>query len=81
MAMRRDGGPGRGEFRGGPRGGEAGPNRRPVEELRQEFLKRYDANGDGKLDAAEREAIGRDIEDGKLMPPPPSAPPPPRPPE
>ncbi len=69
----------------GPRGrGFGGPPdpaaaRAMIEERRKEFLKHYDANKDGKLDAAEREAIGRDIEEGKLLPPPP-APPPPQPP-
>lgn len=48
-----------------------------MEERRSEFLKKYDANGDGKLDSAEREQIGKDIEEGKLPPPPmrPNAPP------
>lgn len=88
LAMRREDGPERGGFRGAPGGSGAPQNRRPLEEVRKEFLKHYDANADGKLDAAEREAIGRDIEDGKLLPPPPrrpnapsGEPQPPRPPE
>ncbi|MDW8307939.1 MAG: hypothetical protein RMK20_01045 [Verrucomicrobiales bacterium] len=62
---------------GGPPDPEA--HRAMIEERRKEFLKGYDKNNDGKLDAAEREAIGRDIEEGKL-PPPPAGPRPGRPP-
>ena len=79
--MDREGGPERGQFRPGPRG-PGGPNtelgRKAMEEHRREFIKKYDANGDGKLDPSEREAIGRDIEDGKLPPPPLAPPQPPR---
>ena len=75
--MDRDGGPEGGQFGVGPRG-PAGPNaefgRKGMEMRRREFIKKYDANGDGKLDSTEREAIGRDIEEGRL-PPPPLAPP------
>jgi hypothetical protein len=53
--------------------------RKMMEEHRRAFLKRYDKNGDGKLDSAEREAIGKDIEEGKLPPPPPPPPPAPQP--
>lgn len=87
LAMRRDDGPERGEFRRSQHAGNAAQNRRPLEEVRKDFLKQYDANADGKLDATEREAIGRDIENGKLLPPPPppsfpsGEPQPPRPPE
>jgi len=35
----------------------------------RDFLKKHDANGDGRLDSAEREAIVKDIKDGKLPPP------------
>ena len=70
----RDGGPER-RFGPGPHG-FGGPNseagRKMLEERRREFIKQYDLNGDGKLDSAEREAIGKDIEDGKLLPPPPA---------
>lgn len=63
---------------GPERRGFGGPNseegRVMLENNRREFLKKYDANSDGKLDSAEREAIGRDIEDGKLPPPPPPPP-------
>jgi len=45
--------------------------RNMLDERRRELIKKYDVNGDGKLDSAEREAIGKDIEDGKLPPPPP----------
>jgi hypothetical protein len=80
-------GPGRGP---GPHGfgppgrGFGGPPdpdtaRQRIEEHRKEFLKRYDKNNDGKLDASEREAIGRDIEEGKLLPPPPAPPAPDKP--
>lgn len=62
---------------GGPPDADA-PRLR-LEERRKEFLKRYDTNNDGKLDAAEREAIGRDIEEGKLMPPWPARPAPEKP--
>lgn len=75
-------GPGPGPRGFGPQrrgwGGPPDPEgaRKMLEERRKEFLKRYDKNNDGKLDAAEREAIGRDIEEGKLPPPPlPPAPP------
>jgi hypothetical protein len=54
-------GPGR-----GPRGG-GGPQGGPRHE---EMLKKYDANGDGKLDETEHATIRKDIEDGKLQPPP-----------
>jgi hypothetical protein len=60
----RPGGPDGQGFRG-PRGG--GPQGGPRHE---ELLKKYDANGDGKLDESERAAIRKDIEDGKLQPPP-----------
>lgn len=72
--------PGAGPHGLGPQGrGFGGPpdpeaHRQMIEERRKEFLKRYDKNNDGKLDAAEREAIGRDIEEGKLLPPPPAPP-------
>ena len=72
--MNREGAPGRGEFGNAPRGRSPEAGRKSLETHRKEFLKKYDANGDGKLDATEREAIGRDIEEGKL-PPPPLAPP------
>lgn len=72
----RDGGPERRPFGPGPQPRGFGrpdseEGRKMLEEHRREFLKKYDANGDGKLDSAEREAIGKDIEDGKLPPPPP----------
>ncbi len=62
----RPGGPG---FGPGPRGlrGAGGPDFGP---RHQELLDKYDANKDGKLDAAEHEAIRKDIESGKLQPPP-----------
>ena len=44
--------------------------RQELEVRRREFIKKYDADGDGKLSSSEREAIGRDIEEGKLPPPP-----------
>lgn len=74
LAMNREGSPPRSEFGNAPRGRSSEMARKPLETHRKEFLKKYDANGDGKLDAPEREAIGRDIEEGKL-PPPPLAPP------
>jgi hypothetical protein len=70
--MDREGGPERGQFGAGPRGPEsrnAELGRKAVEMHRLELIKKYDANGNGKLDPAEREAIGRDIEEGKLPPP------------
>jgi len=77
MADRRDFGRDRGadrrSFGPGPRGfgrPDSEEGRKMLEEHRREFLKKYDTNGDGKLDPAEREAIGKDIEDGKLPPPP-----------
>ena len=76
----REGGPERGQFGPGP-GGPGGQGRElgrnAIESHRREFIKKYDVDGDGKLNSAEREAIGRDIEEGKL-PPPPLAPQPPR---
>lgn len=81
--MDREGGPERGQFGPGPHG-PGRPNteqgRKAMAEHRREFIKKYDINGDGKLDSAEREAIGRDIEEGKLPPPPLAPPQPPRPP-
>ena len=71
--FRRDGGPDRPPFGPGPRGfggPDSAEGQKMLEEHRREFLKKYDANTDGKLDAAEREAIGKDIEDGKVPPPP-----------
>lgn len=69
----RDGGPEERRLGPGPRG-FGGPSseggRKMLEERRREFIRQYDVNGDGKLNAAEREAIGKDIEDGKLLPPP-----------
>jgi EF hand len=69
----RDGGPEERRFGPGPRR-FAGPSsegrRKMLEERRHEFIRQYDVNGDGKLNATEREAIGKDIEDGKLLPPP-----------
>jgi Ca2+-binding EF-hand superfamily protein len=35
---------------------------------RQEILKKYDANGDGQLDDAERAALRQDIANGKIQP-------------
>lgn len=70
----REGGPERPSFGPAPHGfgrPDSEQGRKMLEERRRDFLKRYDANGDGKLDAAEREAIGKDIEDGKLPSPPP----------
>ena len=69
----RDGDPERPPIARDPRGfgrpdSEAG--KQMAAQHRQVLIKKYDANGDGKLDAAEREAIGKDIEDGKLLPPP-----------
>jgi hypothetical protein len=72
-----DGAPNRPLFGPGPRGfgrPDSEEGRKALEEHRREFLKNYDANSDGKLDSAEREAIGKDIEDGKLPPPPPPRP-------
>jgi len=69
----RDRGPDRPPFGPGPRGlgrPDPGEGRKAVEAHRREFLKKYDTNDDGKLDSAEREQIGRDIENGKLPPPP-----------
>lgn len=87
LAMNREGAPGRGEFGNPPRGRVPEAGRRSSDAHRQELIKKYDANGDGKLDATEREAIGRDIEEGKLPTPPlrpqqaPGEPQPPRAPE
>jgi hypothetical protein len=70
----RMGGPEQPPFGPGPRDFVRPDNeegRKMLEEHRREFIKKYDANNDGKLDSAEREAIGKDIEDGKLPPPPP----------
>jgi hypothetical protein len=70
-------GPDRPPFGPDPRGfgrPDSEEGRKALEEHRREFLKNYDANSDGKLDSAEREAIGKDIEDGKLPPPPPPRP-------
>ena len=70
--MDHDGGPDRGQFAPG-NDGPGGPNRefarKNIEAARHELIKKYDSDGDGKLSASEREAIGRDIEDGKLLPP------------
>jgi len=68
-----DGGPERPPFGLGPRGfgrPDSAEGKQMAEQLRQELIKQYDVNGDGKLDSSEREAIGKDIEDGKLLPPP-----------
>ncbi len=68
-----DGGPDRPPMARGPRGfgrPDSEEGKQMAARHRQEFIKKYDANGDGKLDAPEREAIGKDIEDGKLLPPP-----------
>jgi len=65
---------GRPPFGHGPRdfaGPDSEEGRKMLEAHRREFIKKYDVNNDGKLDSAEREAIGKDIEDGKLPPPPP----------
>jgi hypothetical protein len=70
--MDRDGGPDRGQFAPGL-GDSSGQHRefarKSIEAQRHELIKKYDSDGDGKLSASEREAIGRDIEDGKLPPP------------
>lgn len=69
----REGGSDRGQIAPRPdrSGGPSGEQRRNlIETQRRELIKKYDADGDGKLSGSEREAIGRDIEDGKLPPPP-----------
>jgi hypothetical protein len=69
----RDGRPDRPAFGFGPRGfgrPDSEERQKALAEHRRELIKHYDANGDGKLDSTEREAIGKDIEDGKLPPPP-----------
>ncbi len=69
--MDREAGPGQ-PLGPGPRG--FGPSseegRKMAEAHRRDIIKKYDANNDGKLDSSEREAIGKDIEEGKLPPPP-----------
>ena len=74
--MDREGGPNRDQVAPGP-GGPGGANRefarKSMEARRRELIKRYDADGDGKLSGSEREALGRDIEEGKVplpLPPP-----------
>jgi len=37
-------------------------------------LKKYDTDGNGKLDSKEREQLGKDVENGNLPPPPPALP-------
>jgi len=62
--------------------GQGGNHRRPPEvskQIRQEMLKKYDLNKDGKLDREERSKISK--EDRKKMGPPrkgPKGPPPPK---
>jgi Ca2+-binding EF-hand superfamily protein len=52
---------------GGPAGrrGPGGPGGRPP--LPKEILDKYDVNKDGKLDEAERAALHKDIQDGKIQ--------------
>jgi hypothetical protein len=63
----------------GPPGRPPGPRFAPPKEI----LEKYDANGDGRLDETEHEAVRKDIEAGILQPPPPPegpiGPPPPNP--
>jgi Ca2+-binding EF-hand superfamily protein len=63
-------GPGR---RGGPGPGARGPSR-------DEILKQYDANGDGKLDEAEREKLREEMRARRPAGPAPEGPPPAEPP-
>jgi hypothetical protein len=51
--------------RGGPR-----PESAEMKANRAEILKKYDANGNGRLDPEERAAFRQDVEDGKIQPPP-----------
>ena len=47
---------------------QAGPGRPDPEARRKALLAKYDVNKDGKLDDAERAAIGKDVEEGKFDP-------------
>jgi uncharacterized membrane protein YebE (DUF533 family) len=50
---------------GGP-GGPGGPGLGP---RNPEIIKKYDANGDGQLDQAERDTLHQDVQSGKIQPP------------